>query len=67
MVAGATAEVALEAFSHPCFIKATGVLGNEGGSGHDHARGAVAALEAVALLECGLDRVPVVTARRCPE
>ena len=56
VVAGATAEVALEAEANR-FLVGVGLVLQQANGRHDHAGGAVAALQAVLLPEAFLDRV----------
>src|SRR5437588_211059 len=56
VVAGAAAQVALEPVAN-LFLGWVRVLGQEAGGRHDHAWRAVAALEAVVVPECLLERV----------
>ncbi len=56
VVAGATAQVALQPVAD-LLLGGVGVLGQQAGGGHDHPRGAVAALEAMVVPEGLLDRM----------
>ena len=59
MVARAAAQVALKALAN-LGLGRVGVFTEEVNGGHDHARSAIAALQAVTFLEGCLDRMPVV-------
>src|SRR5215208_3087415 len=66
LVAGATAQVPFQAFSY-LLLRRIGILLQQADGGHDHARRAVAALQAVRLVEGLLHRMPHAVLRNAPD
>ena len=60
MVAGAAADIALELVPHGLFVEFAAMAMHDVDRRHDHARGAIAALQAVIVAERGLHRVQFV-------
>src|SRR5215203_6421606 len=66
LVAGATAQVPFQALSY-LLLRRIGILLQQADGGHDHARRAVAALQAVRLVEGLLHRMPHAVLRNAPD
>src|SRR6185295_9155914 len=60
VIAGAAADIALELLPHGGLVEAAAVARHDVDRAHDHARRAIAALQAVIVAECRLHRMQLV-------